>query len=561
MDDEKLRLCKQICVQRFTTATIYSLMAQITPLIVFLLFVNFDLFHPLNWLGQTFSLVFSIYTWMYMVPLIVMVFLHGIVLSKIYMTKTNYYRNRFVMHLKTIGKKFITLVSLFGVGFQTAWMFVKIFERNGGEFSTESRWFILSSGAFMGIYYFVKEKMKLKQDLDFPLIQQSRFLRIRDQFYSNLYRSLRISITPTMIFVLIFCSCTPLFKVKITDYWLDISALIMNWKIVYVLILSSQILSQMYFLEQLFVIFLTESRQFPIENSTGDLTLSEALAIDQFKIINELASLDLFTLSFSSEKTRRQAIYALTIPGGHPYNWKSLSDTSLKIISEFTKELSTSIDIITTFEKNKTVPEPNPAVTSNQKGLATLAAEKILTRQLNESYNVRNMSVFLPEDNQPQNLNLIQRIPHPQEINHKVENYFWSLKQKIFTIPIIHYLLGEQHYERSYFILKKSQRLIWITQGLAALTSHSIKEDNFGVVQKTLPQIVQKLLELKAVLDKVENINLGRKKIKLHHKKLKSAVKRSLYMIASSFGDYLNDLIMPETDRSALLVYVNYKEP
>lgn len=566
MEDVKIQQCKRMSVERFTRATVYSLAAQITPLTIFLLFINFNIFHPLTWISQTVRLIFSISTWLYMAPLIMVVFLHGVVLSKIYMTRTSYYKNRFVLFLKTCGRKMMSLFTHFLVGFQTAWMFVKILECRGDNFLVmEKLWFILFSGGYMGFYYFVREKMKLKQDAQFPLIQQSRFLRIRQELYSTLYRSLKISITPTLIYVGCGIVFMPFFKDRIADYSLDYSLLIHNWNlIIYVWILASQILSNLHLMEQLFVIFLTETTQFAIEDSNGSLTISDAMAIEQFQIIQELASFDLYSLSYNSDKSRRRQIYSLSIPGGHPYNWKAISDTSLKIISEFTKELSTAVDLIAAFEKNKSIPiSAQNSINNPQKGVATQAAEKIMNRQLNEGFGIRNMSLFLPE-NQPANQkpSFIQRLPQPQEINHSIENYLAALKDRIYNFPVIHYLLGEQHYERAYYILKRhSQRLVWITQGISGLASKSITEDNYGVVQKNLPQIIQRLLELKAVLDKVENVNLGRRKIKQHYKALKSAVKKSLYLIASSFGDYLNDLLLSDSDRASLLVYVNYKEP
>lgn len=182
---------------------------------------------------------------------------------------------------------------------------------------------------------------------------------------------------------------------------------------------------------------------------------------------------------------------------------------------------------------------------------------------MNENMGIRNMSHIYPgeeaavADKRPR---ILQRLPPPQEVQNGVENCLRSSQAKLMALPGIHYLLAEQHYARVYFVLRQSQRIVWLVQGIAALASRSLREDEYGIVQKTLPSIVAQLLELKAVTDQVDVVSMDRGKIRSHQRALRSAVKRSLYSIASSFGDYLNDLILPDADREALLTYVYYRE-
>lgn len=560
--DNKVAQCKRITVDRFLYATLYSIVAQIAPVTIFLLFVNTNIFHPITWILDTGRRVFSVYTWIYMVPLILAVSAHGIIWSKIFLSQTNYYRNRFVFIMNTCTKKAVLLGSYSMVGFVTAWIFVKILSWKADTLSGESRCCLMFCGLFMGSYYFVKARLKLTQDVQFPLIQQHRFLRIRAQLYSILRRSFITALVPSFIFLSLAIVIMPFTVPEFNIDDLSLSSLIHNWRLlVYIWILASQILSNMQFMEQLFIVFLTEYHQFPIQGQ-GDLTLAEAIAADQFKIIQELASLDLYTLGWGEANMRRQEVFSLSIPGGHPYNWKAVSDASLRNISDFTKQLVAAIENVQAFEKTQSQSPTTLSYQQQNIRSASHMAEKIMHRQMNENMGIRNMSHIYPGDdicvdNRPK---ILQRLPPPQDVQNGIDNCLQMARARIMALPGINYFLGEQHYARVYFVLKQSQRIGWLLQGLSALACCSIREDDYGIVQKTLPSLVAHLLELRSVTDQVETISMDRNKLKGHQKGLRSAVKRSLYNIATTFGEYLNDLILPDSDRMALISYVNYKE-
>lgn len=559
MEDSKVVQCKRITVDRFLKATLYSIAAQIAPVTIFLLFVNFNLFHPITWLWDTTRLIFSVYTWIYMFPLVLAVSMHGIIWSKIFLSQTDYYPNRFMLILNTCTKKAALLVTHTLVGFFTAWLFVKILSWKAvGGLSDESRWCLLFGGMFMGSFYFLKSRLKLIQDVPFPLIQQRRFLRVRAQLYSILQGSFFTALMPSLIYVSVAILLMPFTLTQIHLDDLTLSALFSNWKLlVYIWILASQILSNMQFTEQLFKVFLTEYQEFAIQAPTLDhLTLSDALKADNFKIIQELASLDLYTLGEAKNAHRRKELFSLSIPGGHPYNWKGVSEATMQNIASFTKQLVAAIENVQSYEKNQSQSPTQGKIQS-----ASQMAERIMQRQ-QHMHGIRNMSHIYPggeetaaclADNRPK---ILQRLPPPPDVQQGLR----AAKTKLLALPGINYFLAEQHYSRVYFVLKQSQRIVWLLQGISTLASSSLKEDEYGVVQKTLPAIVAQLLELKQVTDQVEKISMDRTKFKGHQKALRSAVKRSLYNIASTFGEYLNDLILPDSDREALISYVYYRE-
>lgn len=370
---------------------------------------------------------------------------------------------------------------------------------------------------------------------------------------------------PSFIYVTLAILLMPF---TVTQFHLDdltFASLFRNWKLlVYIWILASQILSNMQFMEQLFMVFLTEYQPFAIGGQQqGELTLADALNADHFKIIQELASLDLYSLGDGKNKGRRRELFSLSIPGGHPYNWKAVSEATMRNVTNFTKQLVAAIENVHNYEKSQT---QSPTILSHQQQKiksASQMAEKIMQRQMNENMGIRNMSHIYPGDENvtiDKRPKILQRLPPPQDLQNGVENCLQTARGKLLALPGINYFLAEQHYARVYYVLKQSQRIVWLLQGISTLASCSIREDDYGIVQKTLPAIVAQLLELKTVTDQVEKISLDRNKFKGHQKALRSAVKRSLYNIASSFGDYLNDLILPDSDREALISYVYYRE-
>lgn len=133
----------------------------------------------------------------------------------------------------------------------------------------------------------------------------------------------------------------------------DVKLLLIVW------ILSTHILSNLHLMEFLFQVFLTEPRVFPIEAKslaapngnyfaqpapqTVDVTLVQALANTKVPIVRQLAALDLYTLpEFNDIYNRRQQIYALSIPGGHPYNLNALSAQCLSLINAYNDKLQQS---------------------------------------------------------------------------------------------------------------------------------------------------------------------------------------------------------------------------
>lgn len=563
--------CKKICLGRILHAVLYAVAMQYILLTLFLLLVNFSIFHPISWITGSLSLICSLYTWIRSMPLISSVVVHGVILAKTYLAQTTYYKNRFSMICYTILRKTVFMIVHCLVGFLTAWLYTNFLSSEYSSLLTQSNsekyllntkfLFLVLSGIYAGMIFFVRERLNTNVVVTFPVIHQQKFLQIKAQFWSILYKSLAKSIFPTFIYIGVYYSlATPIknFLIKIMNAQIDeendtIYNLLKDFKLIFfVWILTSQIISNMHLMQILFNIFLTEYKRFPIEKSDpNEVSLIEAISVAKVPITQQLASLDLLELSNSFDSSRRRTIFALSIPGGHPYNWKSISGQCLTIIKNYSMQLTKTIEKIKFVQNNTT--------TSRLKSSASDMAEKLLIRQYNESFGVRNMSHFIQETPQLQQQS-DGTLNKADEIYNRFHQKLNKIKESIITIPGINYLFKEQENSKICYVLSQSQEIIWITQGISALAAHSIAEDNFGVVQNDLPEIIKSLLDLKLILDKVTALDLGGKNVDRNYISLKNAVKRSLFRICTVFSVYMKDLITDANDLRLLQSFLNFRE-
>ncbi|XP_062534672.1 nucleoporin Ndc1-like [Armigeres subalbatus] len=560
---------RKICVERFIYAIVCSVGVQFVLLTIFLLLVNFSLLHPIGWIAGSFRLVVSLSTWMWILPLISAVIVHGICLAKSYLAGIQYCPTRFQQIYRSIITQSVMLVVNCVVGFLTAWFYTRFLrndysvlflpKENGISILNEKYLFLLLGGTFAGVYYFVRIQSE-KTSLSFPVVQQPRYQQIRSHLYCIIYRSLFKSFVPTLVYVSFYYTFNCFYlRYKLANMFHGVVlaeesslgalySVLMDIRLVlYCWILSSQILSNMNLMQVLFHIFLTEYRQFPVEKPTvlndSQITLVEALACEKIPVIQQLAALDLFTIAESCNPSRRARLYALSVPGGHPYNWRLVSGECIRLIKDYTTQLAKSIEGATL------KPVPNVA---KLRPTASMDAEKLLMKQYNESFGIRSLSSSVLPTEVPQ---------QPDVISKAVDRHLDAIRESFRNIPGIYYFFGEPKTARTCHLLTtQSQQIVWIAQALASLAAHSIREDQFGVVQNDLPSVIRTLLQLKLVVDKVGSIQLDVKKIDRNYVALKTATKRSLYRIATVFADYLNDIVLEPSDVKALQGFVNYRE-
>lgn len=641
--------CKKICTIRCLYAVAWGVAMQFVLLAMFLLFVNFSILHPLTWITSTFWLIFSIYTWLWIMPLISTVIVYGVYLGKIYLNQRQVYRTRFVTIYKRTLPASMFLALHGAIGFLTTWLYSKFLstdyqslllnesECTSDEWISNSvclneKYLLLSLYGVSAAIWYCWKKDPSKEPCEFPIIHQSKYLRVRAFVYSQLRSILLRAFIPvaTTFVAYNFIGRIPLLwilsKLFNANLVLNESVHVYDVKLLlFIWILSAHILSNLHLMAFLFQVFLTEPRIFPVEATslavqngnyfahstpqTTDVTLVQALANTKVPIVRQLAALDLYTLSeFNDIYNRRQQIYALSIPGGHPYNWNALSAQCLSLINAYNDELLESIKHIKlslpqikynnnqmpnqaqymkSFSSSLLTSPPtefrSSTPTWDTPATATEMAEKIRNRQYNDSHGIRNILSPLPPSSNSINGNLsplspIKSVADPcARFNRTVEllqQRLQSVKMTILNTPGINYLFGQSETARLHAALtiSKTEEIGWVVQGLASIAVHSKKEDLYGVVQINLRDIFDALLQLRETINKIPALGiLGTSTVTSPYIRtntakanganvIRNAVKRSLYHLCITFDDCLANLISNPNDLRILQNYIEFLE-
>lgn len=123
MSSTAITTCKLILFGRCLRAVTLSVVVQYLLLTVFLLFVNFELLHPLDWLTGTLGLVCSWYTWFASILLIAAVVLYGVTLCQQHLAERRYCATRYRWLIQNGLRKLLFLGAHLFLGYITAWLY------------------------------------------------------------------------------------------------------------------------------------------------------------------------------------------------------------------------------------------------------------------------------------------------------------------------------------------------------------------------------------------------------------------------------------------------------
>jgi hypothetical protein len=244
-------------------------------------------------------------------------------------------------------------------------------------------------------------------------------------------------------------------------------------------------------------------------------------------------------------------------------------EESLKLITKFT-------DII-----NKANTETQPARESKEYGVAkdycsskssavvsTGNHSTSISGMRNMSLRVQNMSdIYLYQC--PSNIVQSQSSPvniNQESVNRTVKLYATQALDALCKKPGISFIFGERPDAKVRYYLAQCQPVIWAVQSLSHLAAASFREDRYGIVQKDLPAIITSLFQLKEALDKLQKIGNYKRSQKTEHHDIKmkaalrSAVKRSLYCISITFGNYVKELPLTKEVLQQLQDFLNFRE-
>nr|XP_037856120.1 nucleoporin NDC1 isoform X2 [Chlorocebus sabaeus] len=633
---------------RIVASIVWSVLLLPLCTTAFIIFSRIDLFHPVQWLSDSFSDLYSSYVIFYLLLLSVVIIIISIFNVEFYAVVPSIPCSRLaligkIIHPQQLMHSFIHAA----MGMVMAWCAAVITQ---GQYSflvvpctgtnsfsspaaqtclNEYHLFFLLAGAFMGYSYSLLYFVNNMNYLPFPIIQQYKFLRFR----RSLLLLVKHSCVESLFLVRNFCILY-YFLGYIPKAWistamnlhideqvhrpLDTVSGLLNLSLLYHVWLCGVFLLMTWYISWiLFKIYATEAHVFPVQPpfaEGSDECLPKVLNSNPPPIIKYLALQDLMLLSQYSP-SRRQEVFSLSQPGGHPHNWTAISRECLNLLNGMTQKLvlyqeaaatngrvSSSYPVEpkklnspeeTTFQTPQSSQMLRPSVPPLVK--TSLFSSKLSTPDVVSPLgtpfgsSVMNRMAGIFDVNtcygSPQSPQLIRRGPRlwtsasdqqmtefsnpspstsisaegkttrqPSVIYSWIQNKREQVKNFLSKRVLIMYFFSKHPEASIQAVFSDAQMHIWALEGLSHLVAASFTEDRFGVVQTTLPAILNTLLTLQEAADKYFKLPHASSKpprisgslVDTSYKTLRFAFRASLktaiYRITTTFGEHLNKL-------------------
>uniref|UniRef100_A0A672JPY2 Nucleoporin NDC1 n=2 Tax=Salarias fasciatus TaxID=181472 RepID=A0A672JPY2_SALFA len=168
--------------------------------------------------------------------------------------------------------------------------------------------------------------------------------------------------------------------------------------------------------------------------------------------------------------------------------------------------------------------------------------------------------------------NLKQEPSKPSFVTQFLQNRKEQVKTFLAKRVLIMYLFSKLPEASSQALFADSQAHIWALEGLSYLVQASFSEDQFGVVQTTLPSILSCMLGLQEAVDRHFKLphasskparlssSMSDSTYKTLRFALRATLKTAIYRITTTFGEHLKAVQMSAEHRKRLQQFLEYKE-
>lgn len=436
--------------------------------------------------------------------------------------------------------------------------------------------FILLAGAFVGYSYSLQFFIHNMNYLPFPAIQQYKYLCFRRSLsllvkhvcVESLYLVRNFFITYYMLgYIPRAWIATTMNLLKHNKQPpLDTLGGLLSFSLLYHTWLCGVfILISWYVAWVLFKIYTTEAYTFPVHPTfveETDRCLPVVLSNNPPPIVKYLALQDLRLLSQYSP-SRRQEVFSLSQPGGHPHNWTAISRECLNLLTNLTcklvahqeaaatngrvkipsssadsrtsssssgvsftedvpsqiqKDPSTPVQIVTKLPSNlkSTMydlgsPFGSPAIIrlgglldQNSPWHGSIQSPHVMRRgpKLWSSDCDMQVNGSKTSEFSPVRVMTVQKTERPSAMYLWFHNKKEQVKAFLSRRMLVMYLFSKHPESSSQDLFSDAQTHIWALEGLSHLVAASYTEDTFGVVQTTLPSILSTFLILLEAVDK-----------------------------------------------------------
>ncbi|TNN88398.1 Nucleoporin NDC1 [Liparis tanakae] len=320
--------------------------------------------------------------------------------------------------------------------------------------------------------------------------------------------------------------------------------------------------------------------------------------------------------------SRRCEVFSLSQPGGHPHNWNAISKECLSLLADLTQRLVAYHDTVATNGRAKSLSTGSERKTSSETSFTSSPEDLMSPRPtllLRTPASVFARSIvgnphspltapFTPDLDSPFSSPALRRLTAPLD---QCSPWFGTVQSphimrrapKLWSTPTDSQVNGsppaspasvpspkqesfkpsrlalflqnrkEQLPEASsQALFADSQAHIWALEGLSYLVQASFSEDQFGVVQTTLPSILGCMLILQEAVDRHFKLphasskpvrsasGMGDSAYKTLRFALRATLKTAIYRITTTFGNHLNAVKMSAEHRKRLQQFLEYKE-
>ncbi|KAK7485305.1 hypothetical protein BaRGS_00023404 [Batillaria attramentaria] len=376
----------------------------------------------------------------------------------------------------------------------------------------ESHLFVVLSGATAGLFHYASFHLQHQNYLAFPTLQRDKYFRVRGGMVEYIGQCCRLMWLQIRIFYLFYWLLGGTYRAWVIE--------LLNLHTVW----NTQPLDTIFGLLDISLLWQTALCSLFIMYTWGMAAILYRVYHTQ-----HLAFLDLSHLSQQSA-SRRQEVFSLSQPGGHPHTWRAVCSACLQQVEALTSSVHTA-----NLATLASVPLQHPA-------------EKIFTTAGCEA---------VPSASVP------QTPAKPVPLKTKL---YSALKDK----PVLSYFLMELPDAKSRQLFAACQIQIWAIEALSHLAAASYTEDKYGVVQQTLTPIFTSLVSLQDHVEKHfklqptavrrSNRDPPPQPHDLLRQQLRVTLKTAVYRLTNKFGRHFGDLQLSGDCMKRLRPFMDYKE-